>query len=183
MAERGCVEDQPQHFRRSAAGAARTAVPREFQIRTLTGRLRRIKRKPACAKKDVFRRQVAGTGTPLRDRRESLQKATSATQSAGDESSEDDSRYRPTVWKLVQPWDLTGFTQTSVIHAAMMNAESNFNREPREPRETNSNALKFPTGFNQSARCWPMQSDHAGKTSHKIIPSPHRMGRRWPEAG
>jgi hypothetical protein len=25
--------------------------------------------------------------------------------------------------KLVQPWDLIGFTQTSAIHAAMMNAE------------------------------------------------------------
>jgi hypothetical protein len=33
----------------------------------------------------------------IRGRRESLQKATSATQPAGDENSEDDSRYRPTV--------------------------------------------------------------------------------------
>ena len=33
----------------------------------------------------------------IRDRRESLHKATGATQPAGDENSEDDSRYRPTV--------------------------------------------------------------------------------------
>jgi hypothetical protein len=33
----------------------------------------------------------------IRDRREALQKATGATQPAGDENSEDDSRYRPTV--------------------------------------------------------------------------------------
>ena len=35
LVERGCVEDQPQHFRRAAADAARTAALREFQIRTL----------------------------------------------------------------------------------------------------------------------------------------------------
>ena len=28
-----------------------------------------------------------------------------------------------------------------------------------------------------------MPSDYAGKTSRKIFPSPHRMGRRWPQAG
>ena len=33
----------------------------------------------------------------IRDRRESLQKATGVTQPAGDENSEEDSRYRPTV--------------------------------------------------------------------------------------
>ena len=66
-------------------------------------------------------RRSLQTATDADDRRESLQKATSATQPAGDENSEADSRYRPTVWKLVQPWDLTGFNQTSAIPAAMMN--------------------------------------------------------------
>ena len=37
------------------------------------------------------------------------------------------------------------------------------NREPREPRETNSNALKIPTGF---ARRWCV-STYGGKSSHK----------------
>ena len=37
------------------------------------------------------------------------------------------------------------------------------NREPREPRETNSNTLKIPTGF---ARRWCV-STYGGKSSHK----------------
>ena len=35
LAERRCVEDQPQRVESAAAGAARTAALREFQVRTL----------------------------------------------------------------------------------------------------------------------------------------------------